>query len=288
MISRYPRFSIVTATLNSAEFVSTNISSLLSQTFGDWEQVVVDGYSTDGTEQIVKEFSGSDERIRLIKAPAKGIADAYNVGLMYASGEYVLFLNGDDFLFNNRVLAGIDAFLESGQRPGLMVGQTVTCMVDGTPIKARPRSIWKYVGFHSILHRVLNYLPFPSCFFRRDRIQHLFDPTLKLAMDYDFLLKFGSSNKVAVTTIPVTVFQVHRRSASSAPHRLTSIWRQSFREHLRILQRLVEPRSKRWTSAIFYVIAASMKLYSVNVSKTIRSSSSILKTVFKRLRNLQR
>jgi glycosyltransferase involved in cell wall biosynthesis len=99
-----PKVSIVTPTLNSEEFISGNIRSILGQTHSNIEHIIVDGGSTDRTLQIVKDLNPDAV---VISEPDEGIADAYNKGVRNARGDLIAILNSDDYYVNDRVLEGV-------------------------------------------------------------------------------------------------------------------------------------------------------------------------------------
>lgn len=92
-----PLVSIITPTYNSEKFISATILSLLSQTYTNWEMIIVDDCSTDSTEEIIQEFIKDDSRIsfyQLQKNSGPGIARNQAVDL--AKGRYIAFLDSDD------------------------------------------------------------------------------------------------------------------------------------------------------------------------------------------------
>ncbi|MBS1714030.1 MAG: glycosyltransferase family 2 protein [Armatimonadetes bacterium] len=136
-----PKVSVLTPTFDHARYVGECVESVLGQTFEDWEMIVVDDGSTDGTPDIVEGYR--DSRIRILRRPHSGIGalcDTYNAALREASGAYVAILEGDDTWppgkLKNQVpeLEGSDAVLVSG--PTLMVddeGRTVTRIPEVRP-----------------------------------------------------------------------------------------------------------------------------------------------------------
>ena len=95
------KFTIITPTYNREDMVQTTIKSVLSQTFTDWELIIVDDGSTDNTEEVIRKLFLQDERIKYVKKPNTGQADSLNVGVSYASGEYLTFLDSDDEAYPN-------------------------------------------------------------------------------------------------------------------------------------------------------------------------------------------
>ena len=91
-------FSIITVCLNAGQVIRATMESVLKQTWGKFEYIIVDGASTDGTVAIVREYAAKDTRIRWYSEPDSGVFNAMNKGICYANGDFILFLNaGDEF-----------------------------------------------------------------------------------------------------------------------------------------------------------------------------------------------
>src|SRR4051812_7778207 len=88
-----PLVSIVLPTYNRADVIGRAIDSVRAQTFLDWELLVIDDGSTDGTADVV---TGIDQRVRLLRQPNGGTYVARNYGLVQARGRYLTFLDSDD------------------------------------------------------------------------------------------------------------------------------------------------------------------------------------------------
>jgi len=96
------KLSIITVNLNNAEGLRRTIESVISQTFIDFEYIVIDGGSTDGSVDIIKQYA--DKIAYWVSEPDKGIYNAMNKGIVRAKGEYCLFLNSGDWLCAEVVL----------------------------------------------------------------------------------------------------------------------------------------------------------------------------------------
>lgn len=96
------KISIITVTFNAVETVADTLQSVASQTYGDVEHIVIDGASTDGTQEIVTRHISAISRF--VSEPDNGIYDAMNKGLKLATGEIIGFLNADDVYENDDVL----------------------------------------------------------------------------------------------------------------------------------------------------------------------------------------
>ena len=92
-----PFFSVVIPTYNRAKYLPKAVDSILNQRFTDFEVIVVDDGSEDNTSQLMKEFSSKDERLIYIHQVNKGRSTARNVGIEKAKGEYICFLDSDDY-----------------------------------------------------------------------------------------------------------------------------------------------------------------------------------------------
>jgi len=102
-----PKLSIITVNLNNAEGLRKTIESVVTQTFTDFEYIIIDGGSTDGSVEIIKLYA--DKITYWVSEPDKGIYNGMNKGIMVAKGEYCQFLNSGDWLVNENVLKEVFA-----------------------------------------------------------------------------------------------------------------------------------------------------------------------------------
>jgi len=93
-----PAISVIIPAYNAAAYLSRCLQSLQAQTFRDWEAVVVDDGSTDGTAALLDSYAGQDARIRAVHKENGGVSAARNSALALVSGTYILFVDSDDFL----------------------------------------------------------------------------------------------------------------------------------------------------------------------------------------------
>ena len=94
--ARGPLVTVITPTYDVAPYIEEAVRSVLGQTAGDLEHLVVDDGSTDGTVDVVRRLAAEDPRLRLVEAAHGGSAAARNLGLAQARGTYVAFCDGDD------------------------------------------------------------------------------------------------------------------------------------------------------------------------------------------------
>lgn len=106
------RFSIIVVCLNAGDKLNDTLSSILSQDFQDYQVVVKDGKSTDGSIEGMLQ----DQRIRLYVEGDKSIYDAMNQAVSYAEGEYIIFLNCGDRFHHSQVLGQVDECIRRNQK----------------------------------------------------------------------------------------------------------------------------------------------------------------------------
>ena len=90
--------SVIIPVYNSEKYVGRCIESVQAQTYTDWQLILVDDGSKDKSLEICHEYAGSDTRIRVIHQENAGPGIARNVGLEYANGKYVVFIDSDDYI----------------------------------------------------------------------------------------------------------------------------------------------------------------------------------------------
>ena len=104
------KITIITPTLNSANNIANLLKSLSSQQYRNFEHIIIDGGSIDGTLDVIKKWKS--HKILLYSSRDKGIYDAMNKGLSFATGEFVGFLNSDDVFSSKNSLSTIAMYLK--------------------------------------------------------------------------------------------------------------------------------------------------------------------------------
>lgn len=194
------RISIVTPSLNQCGFIPEMLASLNCQDYPDWEHVVFDAGSTDGSVQVWREWegkvrseSGNGERlVRVFVEPDRGQSDAINKGMRVATGGIVGWLNADDVLLPGALGKVAEAF-EKNPDAVVVYGVGAKTDLDGREIKRMP--LREFVS--SRLRKAWELIQ-PAMFFRRDAYWKVggLDESLHYAMDWDLLLKLAKVGKV--------------------------------------------------------------------------------------------
>ena len=193
--------SIVTVSLNAAATIERTLASVtLQQVNFGVEHICVDGGSSDGTRSIIDRWALLNSRIVRIYQPDKGIFDAMNKGLGAAQGEYVLFLNADDFLVARDSMAFALAGCVHGgaDNPDLIVGDAVMGKIGRV-------GLWRHRRVPRLLGRVRGFGMYPvhqAQFSKRRLLEAVegFDARLHLAADinqyYDMERRFHPSTRL--------------------------------------------------------------------------------------------
>jgi len=204
-----PKFSIITVCRNEAENIRQTCESICSQTYSDFEWIIIDGESTDGTLDILAEYSSKISCF--VSEPDGGIYDAMNKGVQRATGEYLLFLNGGDYLADECALARVAAAPDRD----VLYGDLLYLRDDGTSyIQAFPDMLSS--GF--LARRTL---PHQASFIRRGLFLRygMYDTSIRISADYDLFVRFLHVHKASYFHIPC-VLAVFRSGGISClkPH----------------------------------------------------------------------
>ena len=102
---KQPIISIITPCYNSSNYISQTIESVISQTYANWEMIIVDDCSSDNSAQIINEYSQKDNRISYFKtdSPSGSPVVPRNIGIEHAKGRYIAFLDSDDLWLPNKL-----------------------------------------------------------------------------------------------------------------------------------------------------------------------------------------
>ena len=194
-----PCYSIITVCLNAKEDLKKTLQSIEQQTFENFEWIIVDGGSIDGTIELIQTHPRVN---KLISEPDEGIYDAMNKGINVASGEYLLFLNAGDWLYRKETLSQVEKNLQDD----LVVGNMMV-------IKYGKMILKEYKKF-GINKNYLYYRSFPhqSTFIKNKLFDKygLYNTDFKICGDYDFFTRLFRNNvSFSFLNFCVSVFPVN-------------------------------------------------------------------------------
>lgn len=124
-----PKFSIITINYNNLEGLKKTFDSVFMQTYQDFEYIVIDGGSTDGSKELIKQ--NADKITHWVSESDKGIYDALNKGIKIANGEFIIFINSGDSLFEPNTLKILS---EADSKYDVVYGNTNLIFPDGKEI----------------------------------------------------------------------------------------------------------------------------------------------------------
>lgn len=203
------RFSIITCTWNSQPYVRQAVESVLRQSFTDYEQIFVDGGSTDGTLEYLASVPG---RVTILRDVRGGISNAMNAGVQAASGQFIAHLHGDDYYLDTDMLAEVDqALFRSGK--DWLFGR-IQSDIDGTLVTPS----WPMPEYSRARLLRGNFIAHPATFISRALFIRAggFDTKLRYAMDYDLWLSLARVAEPAYLPRFIAAFRRHAGSTSTA------------------------------------------------------------------------
>ncbi|MCD8266102.1 MAG: glycosyltransferase [Prevotellaceae bacterium] len=221
-----PLVSVIVPVFNAGKYLSQCVESVLGQTFTRWELLLVDDGSTDGSTEACDAYALRDSRIRVWHKGNGGASSARNVGLDKARGEWIAFLDADDYLLPHSLKALVEEALRSGA--DLIAGKALS-LNNGT-LKPKPEPPVARGN------KVMSSVPRPEIWgylFRRELIERhslRFREGLRFAEDWLFCFEYASwAGSVRRVDTPVYVYRTHPSSAVNsadnaemAPHLLAA------------------------------------------------------------------
>ena len=200
--------SIITINRNNAEGIEKTMQSVASQSYKEFEYVVVDGSSTDGSVEVVKKYEPQFSHLKWVSEPDSGIYNAMNKGIRMASGEYIQILNSADCLAAPDVIAKMLAGLENAGNPTILYGNMVKCFSDGRKMVDKCFA-GQDVTMLGMFTGTLNHDP---AYIRRDLFEKYgyYDESLKIVSDWKWYLQaiILGGEKPQYIDLDVTLFDM--------------------------------------------------------------------------------
>jgi glycosyltransferase involved in cell wall biosynthesis len=179
------KLSIITINYNNLEGLKRTVESVINQTWQEFEYIVIDGGSTDGSAEYIK--SHSDKIDYWVSEPDKGIFNAMNKGVVKATGEYLLFLNSGDYLNDSSILDKNHIYLKNKE---IICFNIKEIREDSIRIKKSPDKI-------TFFHMFKDTIPHQSTLIHKGLFERigLYDENLKIVSDWKFfIIAFGKFN----------------------------------------------------------------------------------------------
>jgi glycosyltransferase involved in cell wall biosynthesis len=246
-LSHKPKVSIVTPSFKQANYIKRTIDSVLNQNYPNLEYFIQDGYSQDGTGDILRDYGSAINGWE--SAVDRGQSHAINLGFARTDGEIMAWLNSDDILLPDAINTIVEYF---NQHPDVDVIYGDRLLIDENDMKI---GRWILPKHDNNVLSWADFVPQETLFWRRsiwEKAGGKIDESFKFAMDWDLLVRFRDAGAKFVH-IPqfIGAFRIHSNQKTS-----TEINETGFKEMNQIRQRLIGhvPTQKEIRKAIFFYI----------------------------------
>ena len=206
MTANLPLVSVVIATYNMGQYINQAVDSILTQTWGNLEVIVVDDGSTDNTAQVMAGYN-TDSRVRYIKTTNQGQPKAKNLGIQNTSGDYIAFCDADDLWEATKLEVQMPLFAD----PNVGVVYSEVSNIDehnrryiNTPSEIRHSG---KITNHMLIE---NFVPFGTAVIRRSCVEKngIFDEDFRMGIDWDLWLRYSLDWEFAYTPERTYIYRV--------------------------------------------------------------------------------
>lgn len=191
------KLSIITVNLNNKSGLQKTFDSVVSQTFKDFEWIVIDGGSTDGSKELIEQYS--NYMAYWVSEPDKGIYNAMNKGIKIAKGEYVNFMNSGDCYAKENVLERI---FETPRTADVLYGYMTRDTIDGEYVNLplmKKKLTWMDFYYDGLPHQ--------SSFIKKQLFERYgyYDENLKAVSDWTFFVKVFVYQNATYEFLPIKI-----------------------------------------------------------------------------------
>lgn len=238
------KLSIITINYNNKSGLQKTVDSVLSQTFTNFEYIIIDGGSADGSTDILRQ---EQDRITYwVSEPDKGIYNAMNKGILQAKGEYLQFLNSGDWLVNENILSKI---FDEDRTAEILYGDLNEILPTGEVKRQVPLSVERLTmaNFNSNTHATIQH---PASFIKNTLFEKgLYDENYKIIADIKFFIERVIMQHCTVEYLPFVITNFNLEGLSSNP----ANWSKTIEERARIFSELLPPRILKDYEVLFQV-----------------------------------
>jgi glycosyltransferase involved in cell wall biosynthesis len=206
------KVSVITVCRNSEATIEQAIQSVLSQTYPDIEYIVIDGASTDRTPELIRGYG--DRMTHFVSEPDNGIYHAMNKGIHRATGDWLYFLNSDDYLLDDNVIQDIVHFCSENPQHDFVYGDHEARFSFGKSSIHKPatpdRALIEFINLGECFIQ-------PASFFKANLFQKLglFSEAYKIAADYEWFTRLLQDSSVSLGYCPRVLVSYSHGGASS-------------------------------------------------------------------------
>ena len=222
------KISIITSCYNRVSTIRGAIESVLAQDYPDIEYIIVDGASTDGSVEVIRDaIEGHEDRVKFISEPDHGMYEAINKGIRMATGDYIGLVHSDDFLYSSHTISDIAKRLEK-THADFLYGDGLFVNAENTDKVVR-----KWIGGTYRLWKVRHgWLPLhPTCYIRREVMEKLggYDESYMIAADTDLLVRYLLDNHVKTDYLKKYIVRMRMGGMSTDNSRRAKMWKEDIR-----------------------------------------------------------
>jgi glycosyltransferase involved in cell wall biosynthesis len=222
------------------QFIREAVESILAQTYGDFEVIIVDGGSTDGTVEVLNSYGN---HIQILSQNGKGISNAVNTGLLVSKGEYIAFLGSDDLWSPNKLEVQVKFLDQKPSTVGLIYSDAFFFQEKGIrfmDIKYKNRRAFQINKPHrgkamGELFRSSNFIPASTVMVRKQCFEKigLFDESLNVCEDIDMWMRIAESFEIDYQDMVLAKIRLHANSVCHDRKRL-------FEGHVALHQKIIK------------------------------------------------
>lgn len=202
------KLSIITITRNNVTGLEKTLQSVATQAFKEFEYIIIDGASTDGSVEVIKKYESKFTHLKWVSEPDSGIYNAMNKGIRLATGDYIQILNSADCLAAPDVTERMLAALGKVGNPSILYGNMVKCFPNGRQMTDKCFA-GQEITMLGMFTGTLNHDP---AYIRRDLFEKYgyYDESLKIVSDWKWYLQaiILRGEKPQYVDIDVTLFDM--------------------------------------------------------------------------------
>jgi len=229
----FPLISVYIVNYNYGKFVGQAIESVLTQTFQDFELIVIDDGSSDDSREIIEPYS-KHEKIMMISQENKGLNATNNIGLRVATGKYIMRLDADDYL-DAHALELLSSVLEKNEDIGLVFPDYYMVDIDGQVLEVVKRHNFDEVT-------MMDQPAHGACtMIRRELLESMegYDESFRCQDGWDLWLRFIQHHQVKNVSLPLFFYRQHGNNLTGNEERLLST-------RSEIMRKVVQSKNKKF------------------------------------------
>lgn len=229
------KISVIMPAYNVEKYIGNSIKSVLQQTYNNFELIIINDGSTDGTESIIAEYQSKDDRIIYIKQQNQGVSIARNTGIKHANGEFIAFLDADDLYHKQALEVLYDRLRKIDDKSGRFVyGRTKECFMDAdgkifdgeiiggdtVPEGTLDKFVYRNMEYRAPFH-------ISACLIEKNILfdnNIFFIPKVKIGEDTAFFIQIAAVTKLCAIN-KVVSYYLQRESSASHKNKNLSEWK---------------------------------------------------------------